>query len=92
MLKTNLIKLQISTIFSKKSSRHASTIFSLSSGHGKCGVAVIRVSGKSTSQCLEILTGNLPKPRFATLREIREPKTKDLIDKGLVLWFPGKNF
>lgn len=29
------------------------------------------------------------RPRYATLRKIWHPKTKDSIDKGLVLWFPG---
>lgn len=31
------------------------------------------------------------RPRFASLRELWHPKTDDLIDKGLVLWFPGPN-
>lgn len=92
MFKTSLINLQIPSIFTALPLRLASTIFSLSSGHGKCGVSVIRVSGDDTKKCVEKLAGTLPNPRFATLREIRDPNTNDIIDKGLVLWFPGKIF
>lgn len=31
----------------------------------------------------------MPKPRFAYLRKLWHPKTDELIDKGLLLWFPG---
>jgi tRNA modification GTPase len=68
----------------------SSTIFSLSSGKPKSGVAVIRVSGKSSEKAVKLLTGNvLPKPRFAALRKLVDPTSKELIDHGLVLWFPG---
>ncbi|XP_042297836.1 tRNA modification GTPase GTPBP3, mitochondrial-like [Sceloporus undulatus] len=67
------------------------TIFALSSGHGKCGVAVIRTSGPASSFALLQLTGAkepLP-PRTATLRRIRHPDSAETLDHGLVLWFPG---
>lgn len=32
----------------------------------------------------------VPKPRTAILSSIRNPVTAEVIDKGLVLWFPGK--
>ncbi|XP_076262416.1 5-taurinomethyluridine-[tRNA] synthase subunit GTPB3, mitochondrial isoform X1 [Rhynchophorus ferrugineus] len=71
----------------------SSTIFALSSGQGKCGVAVVRVSGPRAGNALICMTGfkKLPTPRLALLRSIRNPITKDVIDKGLVLWFPGPN-
>ena len=31
----------------------------------------------------------VPKPRQAVLRKICDPLTKDPIDHGLILWFPG---
>ena len=66
------------------------TIYSLSSGPGISGIAVIRVSGNETSKVLELLTNkNLPKPREATLRKINKIKTSELIDEGIILWFPG---
>ncbi|XP_060064100.1 tRNA modification GTPase GTPBP3, mitochondrial-like [Ylistrum balloti] len=70
---------------------HFDTIFALSSGHGKCGVAVIRVSGPRSASSLKMLckTEELPRPRFAHLRKLFNPVTFEPIDKGLVIWFPG---
>jgi len=66
------------------------TIYSLSSGPGISGIAIIRVSGPETSKILELLTNkNLPKPRVATLRKINKINTSELIDEGILLWFPG---
>ena len=62
----------------------------LSSGPGISGVAVIRISGKETSKVIKLLTGkDVPKPRVATLRKINKINTSELIDEGLILWFPG---
>jgi tRNA modification GTPase len=66
------------------------TIYALSSGAGISGVAVIRISGEKTSEILKLLTGqSLPKPRVATLRKIIKINTSELIDEGIILWFPG---
>ena len=66
------------------------TIFALSTGPGISGVAVIRISGEKTSSIIKLLTGKkLPEPRVATLRKINKINTSELIDEGLVLWFPG---
>ncbi len=66
------------------------TIFALSSGPGISGVAVIRLSGQDTSKVIKLLTGKEPpKPRVATLRKINKINTSELIDEGLILWFPG---
>jgi tRNA modification GTPase len=66
------------------------TIFALSTGPGVSGVAVIRISGKETNEVIRLLTGSkLPKPRVATLRKINKINTSELIDEGLILWFPG---
>ena len=66
------------------------TIYALSSGPGISGVAVIRLSGQDTSKAIQLLTGKeLPKPRVATLRKINKINTSELIDEGLILWFPG---
>lgn len=66
------------------------TIYALSSGPGISGVAVIRISGTHTSKVIKLLTGkDLPKPRVATLRKINKINTSELIDEGLILWFPG---
>ncbi len=66
------------------------TIYALSSGPGISGIAVIRISGKNTSQVIKLLTNkNLPEPRVATLRKISKINTSELIDQGIILWFPG---
>jgi tRNA modification GTPase len=66
------------------------TIFALSSGPGVSGIAVIRISGEETSKAIELLTGKkVPKPRVATLRKINKINTSELIDEGIILWFPG---
>jgi len=66
------------------------TIYALSSGPGISGVAVIRVSGKETISVIKALTGkDLPRPRLATLRKINNSNTFELIDEGIILWFPG---
>ena len=66
------------------------TIFALSSGPGVSGVAIIRVSGPETRNVINILTKQqLPAPRVATLRKINKINTSELIDEGIILWFPG---
>jgi len=66
------------------------TIYALSSGPGVSGIAVIRISGQETSKAIELLTGKpVPNPRMATLRKINKINTSELIDEGIILWFPG---
>jgi tRNA modification GTPase len=66
------------------------TIYALSSGPGISGIAVIRVSGPETSKMIKLLTGSQPpQPRAATLRKINKINTSELIDEGIILWFPG---
>ncbi|CAL1679169.1 unnamed protein product [Lasius platythorax] len=75
---------------SEASDRRGTTICALSSGHGKCGVAVVRISGSRSLEALKRMT-NISKlePRRAFLRRIRDPETGEVIDNGLCLWFPG---
>jgi len=68
------------------------TIFSLASGPGVAGVAVVRISGARAFAALEALSGKaVPVPRRATLRELCDPVTSARLDKALVLVFkaPG---
>ena len=69
------------------------TIFALSSGKGRAGVSVIRVSGSQTKQAILSLTNkeDLPKPRLAALRWFYDPKSGQKLDHGLVIWFPNPN-
>jgi tRNA modification GTPase len=68
---------------------NAVTIFALSSGHGKSGVAVFRISGPHTSNAVQLIAGSLPAPRRASLRSLRHPHSRKALDRGLVLWLPG---
>lgn len=57
-------------------------------------MAVLRVSGNRTKDALKMLTGCSPddfKPRYAMLKKLRDPIKNEVIDTGLVLWFPGPN-
>ena len=66
------------------------TIYALSSGPGISGVAIIRISGPDASKAITLLTGKpLPSPRIASLRKINNVNTSELIDEGIIIWFPG---
>ena len=66
------------------------TIYALSSGPGLSGIAVIRISGLNTKKVLQNMTfSKIPEPKVATLRKFKNPDTNDLIDEGILLWFPG---
>ena len=66
------------------------TIYALSTGPGLSGVAIIRISGPSTTEVVKLLTGKSKlKPRMATLLKINNINTSELIDEGIIIWFPG---
>ncbi|KAI8334052.1 tRNA modification GTPase GTPBP3, mitochondrial-like protein [Blakeslea trispora] len=72
------------------------TIYALSSSPGKAGVAVIRISGKNAKECITSMTlpsqsKSITDPRQAYFRRIRHPFSGEVLDRGLVLWFPGPN-
>jgi tRNA modification GTPase len=65
------------------------TIFALSSGAGVAGIAVLRVSGPEAIAVAYQLAGPLGNDRQAVFRRLRDPRTDELIDAGLVLLFQG---
>lgn len=65
----------------------AHTIFALSSGQPPAAIAVIRISGPGAFGAVETLAGDLPHPRRASLRTLRDGDTH--LDRALVLIFPG---
>ena len=68
------------------------TIYALSTGPGVSGIAVVRVSGKEAAEVVKQLTGDdLPVPRVAVLKKLKNSNTNEMIDEGIVLWFPGPN-
>ena len=66
------------------------TIYALSTGPGVSGVAIVRISGPEASIAIKLLTKkDLPTPRIATLRKIYNLNTSELIDEGIIIWFPS---
>tara|TARA_Y100000996_G_scaffold293954_1_gene232559 strand:- start:13 stop:1344 length:1332 start_codon:yes stop_codon:yes gene_type:complete len=66
------------------------TIYALSTGTGISGIAIIRVSGPDTKEVIKKLTNSaLPKPRQATKRKFNKINTNEVIDEGILLWFPA---
>ena len=66
-----------------------STIYALSSAAGRAAVAVIRISGPRAGTILNVMAPPRPKPRTNALRDILHPENATILDKGLILWFPG---
>ena len=64
------------------------TIHALSSGQPPAAIAIVRLSGAGASAILAGLAGSLPAARRASLRSLRD-QSGDLLDRALVLWFPG---
>ena len=66
------------------------TIYALSSGPGISGIAIIRISGSEASNVVKLITGeDPPEPRVSNLKKFNKISTSELIDEGLLLWFPG---
>ena len=67
-------------------------IYALSSGNGPSGIAIIRLSGSSVKKISTLIT----KQKKLNAREINlckfyNPADNTIIDKGLLMWFPGPN-
>lgn len=65
------------------------TIFAQATGHGRAGIAVVRISGREAFAAGSALAGTLPPPRVAGLRSLRHPVSGERLDDGVVLAFPG---
>lgn len=65
------------------------TIFALSSGLGRAGVAVLRLSGPGVREILTGMIGYVPEPRRASLARFKAPASGETIDLGLALFFPA---
>jgi tRNA modification GTPase len=72
------------------------TIFALASAIGRAGVAVVRISGPLAMNSLIklMVIQEKPKkiiPRRATYSPLKDPSTGEILDNGLIIWFPGPN-
>lgn len=63
------------------------TIFALSSGRPPAAISVIRLSGPRAHETAGLIAGPLPKARMAAVRELRQPRSGELLDQALVLRF-----
>ncbi len=64
------------------------TIFAVSSGAPPAAIAVLRISGAAAFVAVQQLAGDVPAPRRAALRTLRDA-TGEVLDQALVLCFPG---
>jgi len=66
------------------------TIFALSSGSGRAGLSVFRISGSMALQVLQTLTGiTKPKARYAYRVVLKNNIDKETIDDGIAIFFPN---
>ena len=68
------------------------TIIAQASGHGRAGIAVLRISGPQTCQIVSDLTSrDLPSPRLATRRKLyaHHNAKAELLDDAILIWMPG---
>jgi tRNA modification GTPase len=67
----------------------ADTIFAPATLAGRAAIAVLRISGPDCRRAALLLAGSLPPPRVAQRRRLSDPASSDVLDEGLVLWFPA---
>ncbi|HEX4180427.1 MAG TPA: tRNA uridine-5-carboxymethylaminomethyl(34) synthesis GTPase MnmE [Caulobacteraceae bacterium] len=65
------------------------TIFALATAPGRAAVAIVRLSGPRAGSVLRRLSGGGSLPRKAVLRTLRGPGSDVVLDRALVIWFPG---
>ena len=63
-------------------------IFALATATGRGAVAILRLSGAGVAEIVARLAGDLPVPRRAGLRYLRNAGD-EVLDQALVLWFPA---
>jgi tRNA modification GTPase len=67
---------------------HPDTIFAPATAAGRAAIAILRISGPDCARVVSRVAGKLPQPRVAQRRHFVDPATGELLDDGLVLWFP----
>ncbi len=71
-----------------------STIYALSSGAGKAGIAVVRVSGPKVRDVIAAMCptrqGRELQDRRAAFRKVVHPNSGDLLDRGVVIFFEAR--
>lgn len=70
--------------------KSSDTIYALSSGSTRAGIAVVRVTGPQAAEVLQVLCGAIPPARRAVVRKLRDSRG-EVLDEALVIWMPGPN-
>jgi tRNA modification GTPase len=65
------------------------TIYALASGHGRAGIAVIRISGPNAVGAAKALSDKELPVRRAVRIDLKNPADEELLDQGLAIFFPG---
>lgn len=66
------------------------TIYALSSGVGKAGIAVIRLSGPDAEPAAIAICGKpVPEARRLGRRVLRDPESAEILDEAMLAHFPG---
>lgn len=65
------------------------TIYAVSSGAPPAAIAVLRVSGPQAFDVVRDFAGDVPGPRRAAVRALYDPAGGILLDRAIVLCFPG---
>src|SRR5215469_16437502 len=63
------------------------TIYAFATAPGRAGVALLRLSGPQAGAALRALAGRLPTPRHALVTRLSDPRSGELIDRGIALFF-----
>ncbi|GAA5961558.1 hypothetical protein JCM3765_002626 [Sporobolomyces pararoseus] len=76
------------------------TIFASASGKGRSAIQILRISGDDALEVWRRMTVSPkekkqtradPKPRRAILRKVVHPETREILDEGVVLYFPRES-
>ncbi|GMG86049.1 tRNA uridine-5-carboxymethylaminomethyl(34) synthesis GTPase MnmE [Biformimicrobium ophioploci] len=68
------------------------TIAAIATAPGRGGIGVIRISGGDALRIARHICAREMQPRLASFCRFRDPRAEDqVIDEGLVLYFPGPN-
>jgi tRNA modification GTPase len=67
------------------------TIFAPATGTSKSGVAIIRVSGNNARHLFGAICNESPllNPRKAVCTPLKDPRSNEIIDYAIVIWFPA---
>jgi len=65
------------------------TIYAFATAPGRAGVALLRLSGPHAGAAVCALAGRLPTPQRALVTRFHDPRSGELIDRGIALFFPA---